>query len=316
MRRYTPARNPIEALRERWGLGETEQSQSVPDGEGPSVSSHPLPTTPGQALPKDFLPLPTVPGAPLDDPPPPSSSGTVDYEARQRSQLDEVRQGGIAEPVSVYPNWESRREGMRDFLAPTTLAIQELPTPATIELSAYEVPQGFTAFWKQFRFFLDPLPAGLTATNTLVTLLVDGLIVPDYFNLPLGPFMAEYQDTFVIAAQGRRLSLRVAFTVDVGIIDNVTAWGLLYGNVGKRSGEAENREVGVRPPPPLQPPEPVSDMPPFRVKWSRPPAIGHAAGRGVRGMKVELIPMYEDGKPLSPADQKRYAGYLARSKPQ
>jgi hypothetical protein len=283
MRRYTAARNPIERMRERFGLGDTEQAQSVPSGQGPSIGVHPLPTTPPAAPPTDLLPLPLVPGAPLLDEPAPSDSGTVDYEARQRSQLDEVRQGGTQEPVSVYPNWESRREGMRDFLAPTTLDIQELATPGTIELSAYQVPQGFTAFWKEFRFFLDPLPAGLTETNVLVTLLVDGLIVPDYFNLPLGPFMAAYQKTFVIAAQGRRLSLRIAFTTNVGVIDNVIAWGLLYGNVGKRSGEPENREVGERPPPP-RPPQPVVIMPPPEPPKPPPPAprgplVAHGARR-------------------------------------
>lgn len=283
MRRYTFARNPIEAIRERWGLGSAESAPRVPSGQGPSIGTHPLPLTAREAPAAYFRPLPAMPGSPLLDEAAPSDSGTVDYEARQRAQLDEVRQGGLAEPVSVYPNWESRKEGMRDFLAPTTLDIQETVTPGTIELSAYEVPQGFTAFWKEFRFFLDPLPAALTPTNTLVTLLVDGIIVPDYFNLPLGPFMADYQKCFVVAAQGRRLSLRITFTQNVGLLDNVIAWGLLYGNLGKRSGEPENREVGVRPPPPQ--PMPVVVVPPAaRPEPPQPPPkrgpfVAHGARR-------------------------------------
>src|SRR5688500_13949866 len=116
-RRYTSTRNAIEALRERWGLGDTEQSQSVPSGEGPSIGVHPLPLTAREAPAPYAQPLPVMPGDPLYDAPQPSESGTVDYEARQRSQLDDIPQGDHQEPVTVYPAWESRLEGMRDFLA-------------------------------------------------------------------------------------------------------------------------------------------------------------------------------------------------------
>lgn len=254
-RRYTSARNPIEALRERWGLGDTEQSQSVPSGQGPSIGVHPLPLTAREAPAPYSRPLPAMPGSPLLDPPDPSDSGTVDYEARQRGQLDDVGQGGVAEPVNVYPNWESRLEGMRDFLAVGRSQVGEvlgIATPGSAMFDVYTVPQGYTAFLKRFRYFFDPIPGGATPTNVEATLLVDGIIVPDYYNLPFGAFMAGYEDCFVVAAQGRKLQLQLNFLADIGTIalNDTPIRILFYGNVRKRTGEPENRDVGVRPPPP------------------------------------------------------------------
>lgn len=261
MRRYSATRNAIELIRERWGLGDPD---SLPPDEGPGPAVHPLPTTAREPSAPYFRPLPGVPGRPLWDAPQPADSGAVDYAARQRSQLDEIPKGSSVEPVTVYPAWESRLENMRDFLAVTRLADAYSPlqpTPTEIELTAYSVPQGFTAFWKRFRFFFDPLPGALSPSNTLITLLVDGLIVPDYFNLPLGPFMASDQDTFIVASEGRRLSLRINITQNVGVIDMslTQPFGLLYGNVRPRTGEPEARDVGVRPP---TPPAPVVVMTP------------------------------------------------------
>lgn len=289
-RRYTSARNPIEALRERWGLGDTDPSQSVPSGQGPSIGVHPLPLTAREAPAPYSRPLPAMPGSPLLDPPESSDSGTVDYEARQRGQLDDVGQGGIAEPVNVYPNWASRLEGMRDFLAVGRPTITELPilaTPGSATFDVYEVPQGYTAFLQRFRYFFEPIPGGLSLVNVEATLLVDGVIVPDYFNLPLGPLMADYEDTFVIAAQGRRLQLRLDFLEAVGDIDFVLTplRMLFYGNVRARSGEPESREVGVRAPPVV--PQPVVVVPP--PAESPPPSaprvvprVLHSRGGGTR----------------------------------
>jgi hypothetical protein len=261
-RRYTDARNAIERNREQWGLG--DDVGTAPAGEGPAIGVHPLPLT-GREQPAPYsLPLPIIPGSPLLDHPASSDSGTVDYEARQRGQLDEVREGGDAEPVSVYPNWESRLEGMRDFLAVGQPDLDEfaiVATPGFFTVDVYTVPQGYTAFLKRFRYFFQPLPGGVDELTCLATLLVDGIIVPDYFNLPLGPLMGAYEDCFVVAAQGRVLQLKIDFPDAVGDIDlNVTEFrALFYGNVRKRTGEPENRDVGVRAPPPR--PQPVVVVP-------------------------------------------------------
>jgi hypothetical protein len=292
MRRYTPARNPIQALRERWGLGDLEERVAAA-GEGPGPGVHPLPTMARQPPFPTMRPLPGVPDRPLFNPNQPSDAGSVDYAARQRSQLEHVPKGEQQSPITVYPAWESRLESMRDFLGVLRYHPAYTPivaTPGEFDLLPYTVPQGFTAFWKQFRFFFDPVPGVLAPSNTLITLLVDGLIVPDYFGLPLGPFMAAYQDCFPRPiAEGRQLSLRISITAAVGDIDtDVTRpIGLLYGNVRPRSGESEGREVGVRPPPlVIQPPPEPPEPPPPKPPPFQPPGPDYSKYAAAKGGKV------------------------------
>lgn len=326
MRRYSSARNAIEQTRERWGLGDTEQSQSVPSGQGPSIGTHPLPLTGREAPAPYFRPLPNLPDRPLWNPSESAESGAVDYAARQRSQLDQVPKGSQVEPVTVYPAWESRLERMRDFCAPLRFAgyTPLVATPGSLLLGTYNVPQGYTAFWKTFRVFFDPLPGGLSPSNTLITLLVDGLIVPDYYNLPLGPFMASDQDTFVVAAEGRQLTIRIDVTAALGTIDTdaTPPLALLYGNLRPRSGEPEASDVGVRPPPPLviAPPAaaPTASAPPPRLAppWSIEIArIASGAGSSGGGPRARLL-VNENGRQRQPtaAELRDYADLFAAAR--
>lgn len=302
MRRSTPARNAIDRIREQIGLADA--TPAAPQSVAPTVL-HPLPTTTRGVEPPRMRALPSVQGRPFYLEPQAFDAGSQDYIARQRVQLEDVPKGAPSESVLVYPAWESRLVGMRDFLAPITATLIEVVTPATVQLSAYAVPQGWTAFWKTFRFFLDPVPAALTPTNTLVTLLVDGDPVMDYFNLPMGPLMTLPEKTFVIAAEGRRLSLRIAFTAAVGNV-SATAWGLLYGNLRPRTGAAPANEVGERDssPPPPAPIAPAAAVPaPQRpdIVWWESVIVGQ--GR-------QLIPLVISG----PGLVNRWRGYKSAAR--
>jgi hypothetical protein len=282
MRRYSFVRNAIERLREKWGLGGIADGQSVPTGEGPGpeTSLHPLPTTEGQPPLPTMRPMPGVEGRPLfQEPPYATDTGSIEYSSRQRAQLNDIPKGGDAPPTIVYPNWESRLVNMRDFLVPLSFTFAETPTPVVVVTSAYRVPQGYIAFWKRFRCFFDALPAGLTPSNTLWTLLVDGDPVADYFNLPMGPEMTDEQDTFVIAAEGRLLSVRLAITANVGVLPaTVTAFALLYGNLKLRTGNGIAREVGEPPPARPTPPTPPPSMAPPPPPPTAPPPAAAAPG--------------------------------------
>lgn len=255
MRRYTDAHNGIERLRDRWGLGDAEPAPSVWNGEGPGVAVHPLPTTArGEPIPYS-RPLPALPDRPLYDPNESAAAGSQDYTARQRSQLDGLLKGAPPDPLLVYPAWESRLVNMRDFLAVLTFTgFQEgiFAGPGVMVLAPYAVPQGYTAFLKEFRFFMDPLPAQLSESNTFITLTLDTAPIPDFVNLPLGALMNAFQKTFVIAEQGRLLGMSINITADVQIGGGVYA--LLYGNLRMRTGAMPAREVGAPPPPPYVPP--------------------------------------------------------------
>lgn len=275
MRRYTPARNPIEQLRERWGLGETEHVQSAPDGEGPGIALHPLPTTPrNEPIPYSHA-LPHLPGRPLFNDNEPSSAGSQDYTARQRSQLDDLPKGAPADPMLVYPAWESRLVNMRDFLGVLTFTGwtgegDDFIGPDIMVLDPYTVPQGYVAFLKEFRFFMDPLPAQLSEGNTLITLTLDSAPIPDFVSLPLGALMQEFQKTFVIAEQGRQLGMSISITADVDIDSSTTVCALLYGNLRMRTGAMPAREVGAAPPPPYVPPPPPPQFTPSAAPPDKP----------------------------------------------
>jgi hypothetical protein len=266
MRRSRVARNAIDELRERAGLADAES------GNYPLLQVDPLPIVHEPAYRADAThPLPLLRGRPFytDGLIQPGQVGAIDFQAQARAQLQEdIPKGAPADPVRVYPAWESRLENMRDFLAPIRLDLVEVVTPFALTLSSYAVPQGYTAFWKTFRFFFDPVPAALRPTNTLITLLVDGDPVPDYYNLPLGPFMTDPQATFPWPiASGRQLSIRLAVTAAVGNVSS-TAWCLLYGNLRLSTGLAPTREVGERI---VTPPPPVRAVPVIPAPMARPP---------------------------------------------
>lgn len=246
MRRYSPARNAIERIRADL-LDDAPVSVELRPLEGPERgrNRHPLPVYPledPRSVPPH--PLPLLPAGLLNRDAPPVVGGGPSYEARQRTQLDDLPRGGEQSPVQVWPAWESRMPAMRDFLLVSNV---EPASPGTT-LYQVRVPIGWTAFWKRFRYQLDPVPAAISAVQVLVTLLVDGNIVPDFFSLPLGPGMADFQDTFVIAAEGRALQLSVRTTVALPVGTTGIAW--FYGNLKPRSGQDEAREVGVQPPAP------------------------------------------------------------------
>lgn len=278
MRRYSPAQNAIERIRSEFGLGELDDAERIPRGEGPRPGVHPLPMSP-PALPRHESPspLPLADGHPLQAFRQPFASGAVDYEARQRTQLEDLPRGGVVEATLVYPAWESRLVDMRDFLGVRSV---EPAAPGTTTLS-FPIPQGYTAFWKEFRYFFEPVPAGFSSTDVLVTLLVDDNVVPDYFNLPLGPLMAAFQKTFVIAAEGRVLQLRFTIALALPLGTDVTAF--FYGNMRIRTGTQENREVGIKqpepppvivqvpaPPPPREPPPTAPTFKPLHAARRRP----------------------------------------------
>lgn len=314
MRRYSPVRNAIERNRERWGLGDV----ALPTGRE-ADAYHPLPTTPGEKPFPYGRPLPGIPDRPLWNEPQWGNSGAVNYAARQRLQLDEVPKGSPDKPIVVYPAWESRLVDMRDFLAvlPFTAFEEGVFTgPGVMLLDPYIVPQGYTAFLKEFRFFMVPLPAPLTEANTLITLTVDGNPVPDYFNLPLGALMTVPQKTFVIATEGRRLGMRIAISEAVIIPASTAIRALYYGNLRVRTGNGPALDAGVSPPPlPLPPPAPVQftpSGPPASAKPEIPPwPISWRAVRTSTGPAV--VPMQNDRgqrRDLTAAEIQRYGAYL------
>lgn len=294
-RRYTIARNPIESLRERWGLsdGERDGETLEPTGRGRLVRALPgavQPTGPAPSM----HPLPLLRDRPLYNPPRPSDAGSIDYEARQRTQLDDLPPGAPADPVVVYPAWESRMVGMRDFLV--TIALEQLEghtaTPAQFGLSAWTVPRGYTAFLKEFRFWMEPAAGYLTDGNTRLTLLLDGQAVPHHVLMPLGPSMGSFQKTFIIAEENRALGLQVDVTT-AGMVDGSTRmYCLLYGNLRRRTGAAPANEVGTPPPPPPEPPppepEPPPQAPPFQI-FAQPMQMLSSAGRGRGGLAYRLM---------------------------
>jgi len=213
---------------------------------------------------------------------PQRSDGRTDYVADQKAAAVSLPRGAAPEPIVVFPAWESRKLNMRDFLAICEIEPEgPTATPVTIDLPPYTIPQGSTGFWKRFRFVMDPVPVGFTLNNTRVTLLLDDGVVPDYTNLPMGPFMDFDQDTFVIAASGRRITLRIAFTGAVAIPDDTRLIGYLYGNLGQRDGRAENQEVGnpIRAPEDTRPARaPATPSVPATV--AQPKAKGRAVSGG------------------------------------
>lgn len=275
MRRYTPARNAIDQIRARAGLGEAEAPVAAAITGGYPSQFHPLPGTAREAPAPWSRPLPNFPGRALWDDPISSDAGSVDYAARQRSQLDDLAKGSPNDPMLVYPAWESRLINMRDFLGVLSFtAYQEgvFMGPAVMVLDPYAVPQGYTAFVKEFRFFMDPVPAQLSESNTFLTLTLDSGPVPDFVNLPLGALMQFPQKTFVIAEQGRLLGMSINITADVQISQGaVGVYALLYGNLRMRTGAMPAREVGAAPPPPYMPPPPQPQFTPSPPPRTPPP---------------------------------------------
>lgn len=298
--RRSRTRNAIDQIRQRAGLGDAPQA--LP-GELLAAHAEPLPLVDEPAYRVDRVhPLPLLRGRPLytDGLIVPADLGALEAQAQMRRALEgEIPKGAPADPIRVYPAWESRLENMRDFLAPLTRVFVENGTPGTFDLSSYQIAPGFTGFWKTFRFFFDPVPAALTPNNCRLTLLVDGDPVPDYYNLPLGPFMAAEQTTFVVAGSARRLSVRLQITQNVGLLSG-TAWCLAYGNLRLATGLSPAREVGER----VTPPAPAVVAPPAAPRApARPSIVWHEAV--IVGQGRQLVPLVVSG----PGLVNRWRGY-------
>lgn len=168
------------------------------------------------------------------------ASGRVRALAEQREQAKNLPRGAPPVEISVMPVWDSRLVNMRDFLATPSIAGELVPGTHNL---TYVVPAGYTAFLRKFRYIIEP-PIVAAPTEVRATLVVDEAIVPDFVSIPFGSAMADYQDTFVIARQGQRITLRVVTTI--GLPAGTSFIAFLYGNLRLSDGRAINQEVGEK----------------------------------------------------------------------
>lgn len=125
-----------------------------------------------------------------------------------RSSEIAARRAPSGDPDSdstVRSVWDSRPPDTRDFLVVSTVA--EPAAPGTTVLD-FEVPQGLIGFLRGFRFQLFAVPAVESPLSFRTSLTVDGVIVPDYNDMGLGPVQDDFVPTFVIANSLQRIGAR------------------------------------------------------------------------------------------------------------
>lgn len=224
----------------------------------------------------------------------PPANGQQMYIAAQRTQLADLPRGAPPADVTVMPTWESRLVNMRDFLAmPVNDPGEGAPfaAPGVLQLS-YLVPEGYIGILKRFRYHMEPIPVALF-NEVLVSLFVDELPVPDFTNLPMGPDLGEYQDTFVIAKSGQSFVLRIEATVALPAVD--TVYALLYGNLRLTTG-APQLAVGEKVKPAAVHVSPAPATPPLAPPVPKEAPAPAGCPSGTVPFKGNCVPCTPDTK--------------------
>lgn len=143
--------------------------------------------------------------------------------------------------VDVTAVWESRLINMRDFYR-TVSAEMALPGNTVV---GFNVPAGRAGFLKLFRFDIDPLPAVGGASNYLLTLLHNGVPVPDYQDLPLGQMLVAPLPCFLVADEGDSIGLRMRQTGGTTPAGPLTFTAHFWGHFALRGRKPVNLEVGT-----------------------------------------------------------------------
>jgi len=87
-----------------------------------------------------------------------------------------------------------------------------------------------------------PMPALTIPTDFLTSLTVDGVPVPDYFDLPLGSVQAAFVPTFVIANSGQRIGGR--FVTGLAVLAGTSLIFEFYGQYALSDGRPAKFQVG------------------------------------------------------------------------
>lgn len=129
----------------------------------------------------------------------------------RQSEL-EARRAPSGEPDSdstVRSVWDTRPPDTRDFLILAIVA--EPPAPGTAVFD-FQVPEGLVGFLRGFRYLLHPVPATAGPLSFRTSLTLDGVVVPDYNDMGLGPVQDDFVPTFVIANQLQRIGATFRIT--------------------------------------------------------------------------------------------------------
>lgn len=126
-------------------------------------------------------------------------------------------------PASVTTVYDARPINARDFLHTATDNIALPNGEPELKLRAvanYQVPQGYTGVWRGFSFepsgylVYGGLDDDSIFTDVKCTLLVNGIIIPDYENMLLGQDAEFNMPTFVIGNEGQIFTIRIDVTND------------------------------------------------------------------------------------------------------
>lgn len=166
-------------------------------------------------------------------------------EAERRGAAPDVgpETSRVLPPADAFVQsvWESRLINMRDFYFAPLVAIPE-DGSNVLEVNMV-VPAARFAALRAIRFDTTTQANGLF-TQFLLTLLHNGVPVPEYIQIPTGPLLIEALPTFLLADEGDRIGLRFEFP-NVYIASSFI--GHFYGQLGLRGRKPVNLEVAGEP---------------------------------------------------------------------
>ncbi len=165
----------------------------------------------------------------------PDTGGQPPIDIRQQNQIAErpSEVGSVPLGFDVTSTYDARPVNARDFLE--TFQLEFVLNGCALshtEEAFYDIPNGFVAVTRGFRYFTDPIIISPVPDNGITfTLIADSIAVPNYTEVLMPYDEPNFVPCYALTNPTKRIGIRITYPNTGGQQGTVNMTVQLYGNL-------------------------------------------------------------------------------------